>query len=323
MRLQTGAPTMADVLIDERMGCNERLERLDAAIDWERVDALLADVHTSREGRPAYPPLLMVKIMLLQQWHDASDPEMEDALYDRLSFRRFVGLGFEDGTPDHSTISRFRADLTRLKLARAIFDDVNRQLDELGLVLKKGTIMDATLVEAQRSDPPFGAPADAGDADAGWTKRGREKHYGYKVHIGMDQSSCIVREAELTSANINESAVADDLVSGDEGAVYGDRAYYSRDRSWWLQSLGVKDRIMKRASKHNPELKPREKTRNRLISRLRAPVEKVFGTLKRSYRYERVRYEGLARNETEMLFKLMAYNLRRADVLLLERQRCA
>ena len=132
----------------------------------------------------------------------------------------------------------------------------------------------------------------------------------------MDQTSCIAREAALTAANINESDVAEELVSWDESAVYGDRAYYSCERSRRLRSRGVKDRIMKRASKHNPELKPWEKTRNLLISRLRAPVEKVFGTLKRSYRYE-----GLARNETEMLFKLMAYNLRRADVLLLQRQR--
>ena len=320
MRLETGAPSMTDVLIPDRMGRDERLERLDAVIDWDRVDALLADVHSSRDGRPAYPPLLTAKVMLLQQWHNASDPEMEDALYDRLSFRRFVGLGFEDATPDHSTISRFRTELGRRGLARELFADVHRQLDDLDLVLKHGTIMDATLVDAQRSDPPFGAPEDAGDADAGWTKRGRSKHYGYKVHIGMDQTSCIVREAALTAANINESDVAEDLVSGDEAAVYGDRAYYSRERSRRLRSRGVKDRIMKRASKHNPELRPREKTRNLLISRLRAPVEKVFGTLKRSCRYERVRYEGLARNETEMLFKLMAYNLRRADVLLLQRQ---
>ena len=182
MRLETGAPSMTDVLIPDRMGRNERLERLDAVIDWDRVDGLLADVHSSRDGRPAYPPLLMAKVMLLQQWHSASDPEMEDALYDRLSFRRFVGLGFEDATPDHSTISRFRAELGRRGLARELFAEVNRQLDDLDLVLKHDTIMDATLVDAQRSGPPFGAPADAGDADAGWTKRGRSKRYGYKVH---------------------------------------------------------------------------------------------------------------------------------------------
>ena len=100
------------------MGRNEHLERLDAVIDWDRVDGLLADIHLSQDGRPAYPPLLMAKVMLLQQWHSASDPEMEDTLYDRISFRRFVGLGFEDGTPDHSTISRFRTELGRRGLAR-------------------------------------------------------------------------------------------------------------------------------------------------------------------------------------------------------------
>ena len=130
----------------------------------------------------------------------------------RLSFRRFVGLGFEDATPDHSTISRFRTELGRLGLAREIFAEVNRQqLDDLGLVLMHGTIMDATLVDAQRGGLAFGAPADAG------------------------------------VANVNESDVAEDLVSGDESAVYGDRAYYSRERSRRLRSRGVKDRIMKRA----------------------------------------------------------------------------
>ena len=150
MRRETGAPSMTDGLVHENMGRNEPLQRLDKIIDWDRVDALLLDVHYSPEGRPAYSPLLMAKVLLLQQWHDLSDPEMEDELYDRISFRRFLGLGFEDVSPDHSTIGHFRYELTRHGLVQTIFDEVNRQLDGRIPVLKKGTIIDVTLVKAQR-----------------------------------------------------------------------------------------------------------------------------------------------------------------------------
>ena len=133
----------------------------------------------------------------------------------------------------------------------------------------------------------------------------------------MDAGSGLIRKALLTPANVNDTEVADDLVSGDEEAVYGDKAYGSKRRSEWLRSMKIKDRIMRRADKHHPVLPPWEQRRNGLISRLRAPVEQVFGTLKRSYGYGRVRYMGLGRNATELLFKCMAYNLRRADRLVL------
>lgn len=145
MRREIGAPSMTDVLLPDRMGRNEHLERLNTVINWDRVDALLADVHSSHEGNLSYPSLLMAKVMLLQQWHDFSDPEMEYMLGDRISFRRFAGLGLADASPNHSMIGRFRAELTRLGLMQSLLDEVNRQLDEHGVALKKGTIVDATL----------------------------------------------------------------------------------------------------------------------------------------------------------------------------------
>ena len=145
MRREIGAPSMTEVLLPDRMGRNEHLERLNTVIDWDRVDALLAEVHSSHEGSMAYSSLLMAKVMLLQQWHDLSDPEMEDMLDDRISFRRFAGLGLADAPPDHSMIGRFRAELTRLGLMQSLLDEVSRHLDEHGVALKKGTIVDATL----------------------------------------------------------------------------------------------------------------------------------------------------------------------------------
>jgi IS5 family transposase len=261
----------------------------------------------------------MLKVMLLQQWYAASDPAIEEALRDRLSFRRFAGFGLDDATPDHSTISRFRTQLTRRGLAAPLFAAVGRQLEARGLLVKQGTLLDATLLEAQVRRPPFAAGPRARsstDRDAAWARKGGAAHFGYKAHVGMDAGSGLIRRARLTPANVNETEVAEELLGGDEAAVYADKAYDTKARRARLKSRGVKDRIMHRPNKHHPELPHWQKRRNALLSRVRAPVEQVFGTLKRGYGYRRVRYLGLERNATELWLKCTAYNLKRAVRLL-------
>ena len=287
-------------------------------MDWKRLGAIVAGVHATPRGRPSYPPLLMVKVLLLEQWYNLSDPQMEEALGDRLSFRRFVGLGLEDSTPDHSTISRFRQALEVDGLSAPLFTELAAQLEAQGLVLKAGTLLAATLVAAQVRHPPLAAgpgARSATDPEAAWTRRGRGSHFGYKVHLGVDADTGVVRRAVLTPANVAESKVADALVSGDERAVYGDKAYESTRRRQWLRDQGINDRIMHRSHKHQAALPYWQQRRNDLIAPRRALVEKVFGTLKRSYSYQRVRYRGVGRNTVELWFKLMAYNLRKADTL--------
>ena len=320
MHRDMGRPSFAEAVVSETLGQNQRLARIDDAVDWERLGQVVAGVHAAARGRPSYPPLLMVKALLLQQWYTLSDPQLEEALSDRLSFRRFVGLGLADATPDHSTISRFRAALEAQGLSERLFAVLAAQLDAQGLVLKQGTLLDATLVAAQVRRPPLaagrGAPS-ATDPAAAWTQTGRgaRSHFGYKVHLGVDEATLLVRRAVLTPANVYESEVADTLVSGDERAVYGDRAYESKRRRQWLREQGIKDRIMHRSHKHQRALPYWQQRRNDLIAPRRAWVEKVFGTLKRSYGYHRVRYRGVGRNTVELWFKLMAYNLRKADTL--------
>ena len=279
MHRSTHAPELIDAWLPPRVGRNARLERLTQLIDWAPREALVADLHAAPVGRPSYPPLLMVKVLLLQQWYQASDPAMEEALWERLSFRRFVGLG---------------------------------------LLVMQGTLLDATVVAAQVRRPRGGG-AGAGsprDPDAAWARRGRQARFGYKLHLGVDADSELVRRAVLTPANVNETTVADGLIAGDEGAVYGAAAYGTHARSARLRALGIADRLMRRPTKHQPRLGPTARRRHARIEQVRRPVEHVFGTLKRSYGYQRVRYRGLARNTTEMWFKLLAYNLRRADRLL-------
>ncbi len=322
MHSAASGQSFVEVLLPERMGRNEKLERLNAALEWKKLARLVDGIYSSATGRPSYPPLVMVKIMVLQQWYDASDEGMEEALWDRVSFKRFVGLGLEESVPDHSTISRFRKEVTERGLAPRLFKEMNRQLEKRNVFVKKGTLLDATIVEAQAKRPSLrargpGAPSET-DPDARFTRQRGITHFGYKAHVGVDAGSGLLREALLTPANVNDTEVADALVSGDEAAVYADKAYGSKQRSGWLKSMGIKDRVMRRADKHHPVLPPWEQRRNRLIARLRAPVEQVFGTLKRTYGYRQVRYMGLERNATELYFKCMAYNLRRADRLMLD-----
>ncbi len=316
MHRQIGQPSLAETLLPETLGRNERLERVGEEVDWERFAMLVEGIYSADEGRPSYPPLMMVKVLLLEQWYNLSDPHMEEALGDRISFRRFVGLGLQDETPDPSTISRFRTELSRRGLSEELFAELECQLDNRGMMVKEGTLMDATLVEAQVRRPPLSAGRGAKsstdpDADWSYTGRGARTHFGYKVHAGVDVGTWLVRKAVLTPAKVYESLVAYELVSGDEGAVYGDRAYESRRRRQWLKSQGIKDRIMHRSHKHQRGLPYWQKRRNELIKPRRALVEKVFGTLKRVYGHGRVRYRGLERNGVEMWFKLMAYNMRK------------
>ena len=311
MHRELGQPSLAESLLPEGLGSNHQLERINDAVDWGRFNRLVEGVYSASEGRPSYPPLTMVKVLLLEQWYNLSDPQMEEALGDRISFRRFVGLGLQDDTPDHSTISRFRGILTEKRLVERLMKELSRQLEERGMVVKGGTLMDATLVESQGRRVLM--KEEATDRDAAWTRKGGRYHYGYKVHIGVDKESGLIRKAVMTAANVNDTEVADELISGDEKAVYADRAYDTHERRQRLKSMGIEDGIMKRGNKHHPEVSEGDKERNELISKVRARVEKVFGTLKRTYRYSRVRYIGLERNTTEMWLKCMAYNLRRAD----------
>ena len=155
------------------------------------------------------------------------------------------------------------------------------------MILKQGTLLDATVVESQVRRPSLKAGRGAGnpqDPDAGWASShwGRRSHFGYKLHLGVDEKSGLIRRAGFTPGNVYESLAADQLISGDEGAVYGDRAYESRSRRQWLQSRGIKDRIMHRSHKHQKQLPHWQQRHNDLISPIRKQVEKVFGTLKRS-----------------------------------------
>jgi IS5 family transposase len=308
---------LAEAFASTKLGRNERLERVAAEVKWYRFEKLLQKLEPDAAGRPPFDPLLMFKALLLQQWYALSDAQLEEALNDRVSFRRFVGLGLEADAPDHTTLCRFRNRLVEAKLIERLFAEFDRQIEGRGFVLKQGTMVDATLVEAACSRPPRGADAEATDPDARFAKKeGRSgSSYGYKAHVGVDQGTRLIRSAILTPANVNETVVADALIRGDERAVYADKAYAKQARRDWLKAAGIKDRIMHKSWGGGPAVGYWQQRRNTLIAVIRASVETVFAVLKRRMAYYRVRYIGLAKNAAHLLLLALAYNMRRASAL--------
>ena len=312
----TGQLGFAEAFVSPRLGSNRKLERLDGVIDWSALERLASRVRPGGRGRPPYAPLSMLKALYLQALYDLSDPGLEEALLDRLSFRRFCGFALDEETPDETTICRFRADAGAV--LEAAFEEVNRQLDGAGLILRKGTLMDATLVAAASRPPSYKAGAGARAArepGADWTRKKGRAFFGYKAHLGVDQGSGLIRRVVLSSAKTYESEVADRLICGDEGAVYGDRAYEQAARRARLRAAGIKDRIMHRRNKHIAALPPWQQRRNDLIARRRAPVEAVFSALKRLYGQRRARSCSLERNTARLFAAATVYNMRRASLL--------
>lgn len=300
--------------ISPKIGQNAALERLSNEVDWSRFEALLGPSEPQGPGRPPKLRLLMLKALLLQQWYGLSDADLEDALNDRMSFRRFVGLALETPAPDHTTLCRFRNQLAEDGLSEKIFAEFSRQLEARGLILKKGTMIDASLVETPFRPGSSDGTRQPVDSDAALTARkGRPgTHYGYKMHAGVDQQSRLIRRIALTPANVNDTVPADGLICGDEAAVYADKGYAKQARRAWLRGLKIKPRIMHKSWGGGPALTFWQKRHNALIAPIRAEVEGVFATLKRWFGYARVRYRGMRRNESHLHLLGLAYNMKRA-----------
>lgn len=311
--------SLVDALVSPRLGSNRRLEELHGLVDWRAVEQAAAGLRVATTGRPPYPTLPMLKALYLQTLYDLSDADLEEALVDRLSFRRFCGFDLTEETPDKTTICRFRQAAAEAEVMEACFAVITGGLEARGLVARKGTLVDATIVAARLNRPPIEAGRGARHAkepEADWTFKSGKSHFGYKLHVGMDEGSGIVRRVVFTSAKTYESEMADALIAGDEGAVYGDRAYENKVRRQRLRKLGIKDRTMRRANRWHPVLPPRMQLRNRLISRRRAPVEAVFSALKRLYGLRRARYATLARNAGRAFAAVTLLNLCRARAML-------
>lgn len=311
---RVGQLSFVEALMSSKAGSNAQLDRLLDLVKWYRFEKLAAHLRDEAgPGRPGYPVLVLIKAVLLQSLYGLSDRELEDALNDRLSFRRFIGIGLEAAVPDHTVLNRFRNRLIQDGLLDKLFAELDRQLEKAGVILKRGTMLDASLIETDAARPPpmGGSWEDSADPEARFAARQGKGGgtFGYKAHVGVDEGSGIIRSVITTPANINDTEPADALIRGDERSVWGDRAYHTHARERALKDKGVKARLMRRANKHHA-LPDRLKRYNDLIARRRFAVETTFATLKRRMGL-RIRYRGLAKAAGQVLLAAMAFNLRR------------
>lgn len=271
------------------------LAEMDAVIPWGRLLALIVPHYHLETGVGRKPHDLerMLRIYFLQQWFNLSDPQAEDAIYDSESMRRFarVELG-EDVVPDESTILRFRHLLERHRLTEAIFEAVKDLLEEKRLLLRAGTIVDATIIAAPSSTKN---QAGARDPEMKQTRKGKSWYFGMKLHIGTDRRGT-VHSVVATDAAASDLKQMPNLLHGQETAVYGDQAFWKEEDRQAFEKAGVRYRVNRRAPGGNKALSRRWRKINRARSRTRACCEHPFRVVKKLWGFEKTRYRGIAKN---------------------------
>ena len=276
-------PSFVDALVSGYGKVGGFLDRIEQGFDWSAFEALLTPIHGSAMGAPGYPPLTMFKIVLLQQWHTLSDPAAEEAVRDRLSFRRFCGLPLDMETPDHASIWRFRQTIDKLGLSTKLLAEVNRQLDARGFVIKRGTLVDATIIAGAVRRPYEGGGVSPSDPEARFTRKRDKTYFGYKAHLAVDEESGLVRQAEMTPANVHDSRLGEALIQGDEQGFFADRAYDSQALRETLERRGLVDGIAWKVKHARYPLEPWQKLHNAWAGSVRSAVERAFATMKRWY----------------------------------------
>lgn len=289
------------------------LERLDKMAPWAALARPIEKLpeYTNRgAGRPTWCPVLMMKCLMLTKWFNLSDDGLEEALTDRISFRRFVGLSFSDVAPDATSFTRFRARLREAGLETKLFETVRDHLGEKGLLVREGTMVDATIIEAPRGESrPDGSSTR--DPDASYTRKGNIPHHGYKAHIAVDLSG-IITDFRVTTAKTHDSRMLEELVHNETKAVIADSAYSSARVRHALAKRGVTTAILYKRHAWQAKLSAWHEKFNRMVSAVRARVEHPTAILKQQMGLRRVRYRGLDRNRFDIAMALAACNLKKS-----------
>ena len=289
------------------------LSEMDRVVPWEELLALIEPHYPKAgNGRRPMPLERMVRLYFVQQWYGLSDPGMEEALYDIESVRRFAGIELgEQDIPDETTILNFRHLLEKHHLTEKLLGEVNEYLSEKKLLLREGTIVDATLIAAPSSTKNQDKKRDR---EMSSTKKGNNYHFGMKVHTGVDSQSGLVHTVKVTTASVHDKQEMAGLLHGKEKAVFGDKGYFSDPDKRSARKTGLYWGVLDKA-KSKKRLSHKQKRRNRKLSSIRAKVEHPFRVVKRQFGYVKVRYRGLTKNAAQV-FTLFAlanlYRVRRA-----------
>ncbi len=280
-------------------------------------------------GRPAYDYILMFKVLILQRYYNLSDDSIEYAVLDRLSFMRFLGLGINDPVPDAKTVWLFRDKLTQGGMIEKLFKDLDKQLDKDGIIVHSGKLVDATIVEVpvQRNSRDENKDIKEGkvpedwkddenklrqkDTDAQWVTYNGTDYFGYKDHVKADEKTLLITGYEVTTANVHDSVVLEELMSDKEDGgqpLHADSAYRSEQIETMLRRKNIESQIHEKGYRNHP-LTKRQKQRNRKKSKIRARIEHVFGFMTNSMNDIYLRYRSLQRIAAAIGLMNLTYNI--------------
>jgi transposase, IS5 family len=288
--------TMRTGMKVKKLRVEKFLDEMNVVVPWDSLVKEITPYYKSEVGRPPHDLELMLRVHFLQLWHNLSDPSLEEALYDRLSFQKFLGFDCFGGVvPDESSICRFRHLLERHDLSQKILSCVNRHLAAHGLVLREGTIVDATLLSAPVSKKNAHKERDP---EMSSTRKNNKWYFGAKGHIGVQANGKpIVHSTEFTTAKTHDIQAVESLLHGDEKAVFGDSAYNRNADKKRARLEGLYYGISDKGRRNHP-LSKAQKKKNRKHSSIRAKVEHPFRVIKHLWGHTKLRYKGLHKNAT-------------------------
>ena len=283
------------------------LAEMDRVVPWSALCALIDPVYPKAgNGRPPIGLERMLRIYFLQNWFNLSDPAVEEALYDSLSMRNFVGIDLgREGAPDETTVCKFRHLLEAHDLGQRLFEEVGRHLQAKGLKVSTGTIVDATIINAPSSTKNQDGQRDP---EMHQTKKGNQWYFGMKAHIGVDSKTKLIHSIVATPANVHDKHPIPQLLHGNEKRVYGDSAYASQKELIRQAAPKAKDFTNQKASRHR-SLTVQDREKNRTKSQVRAKVEHAFLVIKRIFGFAKVSYRGLKKNGNRLFVVAALANL--------------
>lgn len=302
------------------------LARMEALLPWAMMLAVIEPVYPKAgNGRRPYPLDTMLRIHCMQQWYSLSDGAMEDALYEIASMRLFAKLSLDQAIPDRTTIMNFRHLLEQHRLARQLFDTVNQWLSDAGIMMKQGTLVDATLIEA-----PCSTKNKRGERDGEMhqTKKGNQWYFGMKAHIGVDAKSGLTHSLETTAANEHDLNQVGNLLHGEEAFVFADAGYQGAENREELADVKAQWAIAMRPGRLKELKKHPRKNKaviafERLKSSIRAKVEHPFRIIKRQFGFVKARFKGLRKNDNQLAMLFTLANLFRVDQMIRAWDSCA
>lgn len=301
------------------------LAAIERLVNWNELVEIVQVLDKTQSGSGGRPPIsfeVKLKMLFLQYTFNLSDEELEDQVIDRLSFQQFTGLSFDEEIPDFTTIWKFKEALVKGKLMDKIFDKIVESIESHGLILKKGTMVDATIIKSgnrplskKRREELAKNPSKQIDTEAQSTAKNNQKHFGYKGHIGVDVESKIIRKRTFTAANVHDSQEFEKVLSGDEKSVWGDKAYPNKAGKQAARASGIYYGILDKAKRNQP-LSSSQNKRNKQKSKVRAAVEHPFGFMKNKLKIGVMSAKNKLRNALRFDMNCIIYNVLRSNFLL-------